>query len=83
MATRVRARCVKAALRAKTASGKDAESVALIAERAERSARTIYRVLDYPDEKLIQLDLADRLLLACGTMLSIECDDDEMVENGG
>lgn len=75
MAIRVRAKCVKAALRAKTKAGEDADSVALVAERAGRSPRTIYRVMDYADDKLIQLDLADRLLLACESQLSIECDD--------
>lgn len=77
MAIRVKARCVKAALRAKTHAGTDPDSVALVAERAGRSPRTIYRVMDYEDDKLIQLDLADRLLLACGTVLAIECDEED------
>lgn len=75
MAIRVRAGCVKAVLRHKTRAGQDADSVALVAERAERSPRTIYRVMDYADDKLIQLDLADRLLLAAEGHLSIDCGD--------
>lgn len=75
MALRVRAGCVKAVLRSRTKAGKDADSVALVAARAERSPRTIYRVMGYADDKLIQLDLADRLLLACEGHLSIDCDD--------
>jgi hypothetical protein len=82
MAIRVKARCVKAALRHKTKAGEDADSVALVAERAGRSPRTIYRVMDYADDKLMQLDLADRLLLACDTQLSIECEDDVDVLDG-
>lgn len=77
MATRVRAGCVKAVLRSRTKAGTDADSVALVAERAERSPRTIYRVMDYADEKLIQLDLADRLLLAAEGHLTIDCDEED------
>lgn len=48
------------------------ESVALIAERAAVSTRTVYRVLTPDPEKLtIQLDLADRLVLAAGSHLAM------------
>lgn len=43
-------------------------SVALIAERAQRSTRTVYRVLQGTTET-ISLDLADRLCLASGAHL--------------
>ncbi len=45
-------------------------SVALIAEKAKVSTRTVYRCLN-PDEskKTISLDLADRLCLAAGSHL--------------
>jgi hypothetical protein len=82
MATKVRAGCVKAVLRARTRAGRDADSVALVAERADRSPRTIYRVMDYPDDKMIQLDLADRLLLAAEGMLAIDCGDEGDVVDG-
>lgn len=56
--------------------------MALVAERAGRSPRTIYRVLDYADDKLIQLDLADRLLLAAEGQLSTDCHEDgDVVED--
>lgn len=45
------------------------EAVALIAEQAGTSARTVYRVLD-GSTKTIGLDLADRLLVAVGENLS-------------
>ena len=76
MATRVKAGCVKAALRRATSGGTDAESVASVARNAGRSPRTIYRVLGYPDEKPIALDLADRLVLAADSVLSFECPED-------
>jgi hypothetical protein len=46
-------------------------SVALIAEKAGVSTRTVYRVLN-PDEskRTISLDLADRLCLAAGSHVS-------------
>jgi hypothetical protein len=49
----------------------DGAAVALIAERAGVSTRTVYRVLN-PDEskETISLDLADKLCVACGTHLS-------------
>lgn len=45
----------------------DGAAVALIAEHARVSTRTVYRVLN-PDEskETISLDLADKLCIACG-----------------
>ncbi len=51
----------------------DAESsasVASIAERAETSTRTVYRVLSLSSETL-NLDLADRLVLAANSHLAL------------
>jgi hypothetical protein len=48
------------------------DSVQLIANRAGRSTRTVYRVLDNSNGATISLDLADRLCLAAGGHLS-EC----------
>lgn len=48
------------------------ESVAIIAERAETSTRTVYRVLRAGDSPL-SLSLADRLLVAAGGHIS-ECE---------
>lgn len=50
------------------------ESVALIAERAKVSTRTVYRCLS-PDEgkETISLDLADRLCVAAGAHLRFTC----------
>ena len=73
---RVRAGCVKARLLRATANGDDPDSVESIAERAGKSPRTVYRVMNYPDDKLIQLDLADRLLIASGGILTLDCADD-------
>jgi hypothetical protein len=52
----------------------DGSAVALIAERANVSPRTVYRVLN-PDEnkETISLDLADRLCIACGVHLASVC----------
>lgn len=47
------------------------ESVAMLAERAGCSTRTVYRVLGLRSESL-SLDLGDRLLVAAGKHLS-EC----------
>lgn len=80
MATRVKARAIKVVLKRATAGGEDADSVASIAERVGRSPRTITRVIKYPDDKLVQLDLADRLLLAAGGHLSIDCEETDFVE---
>jgi hypothetical protein len=38
--------------------------------------------MDYPDDKMIQLDLADRLLLAAEGMLAIDCGDEGDVVDG-
>jgi hypothetical protein len=46
-------------------------SVALIAERAQVSTRTVYRVLNpEPEKDSISLDLADRLVLAADSHLA-------------
>lgn len=50
----------------------DGAAVALIAERARVSPRTVYRVLKPDAKKLtISLDLADRLCLACGSHIAV------------
>lgn len=46
------------------------ESVALIAEKADTSTRTVYRVLSLSTETL-NLDLADRLCLAADAHLAL------------
>lgn len=46
------------------------ESVALIAEKADTSTRTVYRVLSISTETL-NLDLADRLVLAANSHLAL------------
>lgn len=79
MPTRVKAPCVKAVLARATRRGEDSESVASIAERAGKSPRTIYRIMDTPDSKSFALDQADRLLLAAGGHLSLDCGDDDIV----
>lgn len=81
MAVRVRARPIKVVLRRATAGGEDADSVAGIAERVQRSPRTITRVMKYDDDKLVQLDLADRLLLAAGGHMGIDCTDADFVDS--
>lgn len=49
----------------------DGAAVALIAERAGISTRTVYRVLNPEETKeTISLDLADRLCVACGVHMS-------------
>lgn len=52
-------------------SDDEGESVAMIAERAQTSTRTVYRVLARTTHA-INLDLADRLCLAADSML-YEC----------
>jgi hypothetical protein len=48
------------------------ESVALIAEKAKVSTRTVYRVLNPSEAKLsISLDLADRLCLAADAHVAL------------
>lgn len=66
---------VQAVLQAVVRPGTDSGSaVALIAERAGVSPRTVYRVLN-PDKnkKTVSLDLADRLCIACGVHLAFSC----------
>lgn len=49
----------------------DGGGVALIAERAETSTRTVYRVLSPKHADAISLDLADRLCLAAGSHVAL------------
>lgn len=52
----------------------DGAAVASIASRARVSTRTVYRVLNPEESKeTINLDLADRLCLACGVHLAFSC----------
>lgn len=81
MATKVRAGCVKTALRRATAHGRDDERVTGVAMRAGCSPRTIYRILGYTDDKPIPLEQADRLLLAAGGHLGVDCMDEEDYED--
>jgi hypothetical protein len=53
-------------------------SVTLIAERAETSTRTVYRVLA-DHRPTISLDLADRLVLAAGAHIT----DADLVDSAG
>lgn len=86
---KVRAGCVQAALRRAGARPKPQsqkrkdpssdERVAVLADRASYSPRTIYRVLDYPPDYLMDVYSADRLLIAAGANLAHECDG-EVVE---
>jgi hypothetical protein len=43
----------------------------MIAERAETSTRTVYRVLSESHAEAISLDLADRLCLAAGSHVAL------------
>lgn len=67
---------VKAVLRRVVRPGDEdgGEAVAMIAERARVSTRTVYRVLN-PDEnkQTISLDLADRLCIAAGVHIAFSC----------
>lgn len=49
----------------------EGDSVALLAEKADTSTRTIYRILGRKT-KAVSLDLADKLLIAAGRQLN-EC----------
>jgi hypothetical protein len=49
----------------------DGGGVAIIAERAETSTRTVYRVLSPTHADAISLDLADRLCLAAGSHVAL------------
>lgn len=52
----------------------DGAAVALVAERAGVSTRTVYRVLNPDkDKETISLDLADRLCIACGVHIAFSC----------
>lgn len=41
------------------------DSVVVVSERSEVSTRTIYRILKGEYDRLMELDVADRLLIAC------------------
>lgn len=49
----------------------DGGGVAMIAERADTSTRTVYRVLSPKHSDAISLDLADRLCLAAGSHVAL------------
>lgn len=49
----------------------DGGGVAMIAERANTSTRTVYRVLSEKHSDAISLDLADRLCLAAGSHVAL------------
>lgn len=49
----------------------DSGGVALIAEKAHTSTRTVYRVLSANHAEAISLDLADRLCLAAGSHVAL------------
>ena len=56
-------------------SAEEGEAVAMLAERADTSARTVYRVLRAAPREdgtpaVVSLDLADRLVLAAGRSLA-------------
>lgn len=63
---------VRAVLQARVQPGDDAngESVTTIADHADVSARTVYRVLQ-GDKLTLSLDLADKLCLAAGSNLKL------------
>lgn len=67
---------VKAVLRRVVRPGDEdgGEAVAMIAERAKVSTRTVYRVLNPdPGKETISLDLADRLCIAAGVHIAFSC----------
>lgn len=49
----------------------DGGGVAMIAEKADTSTRTVYRVLSENHTEAISLDLADRLCLAAGSHVAL------------
>ena len=49
----------------------DGGGVAMVAERAQTSTRTVYRVLSPKHADAISLDLADRLCLAAGSHVAL------------
>lgn len=52
-----------------TTGDEDGGGVAMIAEKAETSTRTVYRVLSENHSETISLDLADRLCIAAGSLV--------------
>lgn len=64
---------VRAILKQAIKPGEDDDSggVALIAEKAQTSTRTVYRVLSEDHSPAISLDLADRLCLAAGSHVAL------------
>lgn len=49
----------------------DTGGVAMIAEKAKTSTRTVYRVLSKKHTEAISLDLADRLCIAAGSHVAL------------
>lgn len=49
----------------------DAGGVSMLAEKADTSTRTVYRVLSPKHTESISLDLADRLCLAAGSHVAL------------
>lgn len=64
---------VRSILRSVIRPGEDDDGggVALIAEKADTSTRTVYRVLSEGHSETISLDLADRLCLAAGSHVAL------------
>lgn len=64
---------VRAILRQVIRPGEDDDGggVGMIAERADTSTRTVYRVLSESHSDAISLDLADRLCLAAGSHIAL------------
>lgn len=64
---------VRAILRQVVRPGEDDDGggVSMIAERANTSTRTVYRVLSAKHADAISLDLADRLCLAAGSHVAL------------
>lgn len=79
---KIKAKCIKQRLAQATYNGEDPDSVARVAERAERSPRTITRILRYRDEKLLDYYDADRLLIAAGGHLDVDCGPEDEVDDG-
>lgn len=84
---KVRAGCVQAVLRRvgvyaqrpEPGVSRDEESAAVLAERAGyASPRSIYRIMAYEPDYMMSLDAADRLLLAAGGHLSVDCDEEDI-----
>lgn len=74
---RIAAGCVTARLREATIVPGNAEATSdrknAVALRAGRSRRTLDRIMDYPDDRMMSLADADELLLAAGGHLSVDC----------